>query len=161
VKVILTTHGVRQGSVLSPILFSVFISGVVEEWKRAGIGVTIGSRRFGGLLFADDIVLIADSVSQLHKALRVMDRHAGEWKYRFNVGKCAVVAMHAGRSGPTGEAWRLQGQSVVETRDYKYLGVHMQSDSKWHAWHDARIKKGKRVLPTMWYSGARQGALTT
>src|SRR6185437_6577000 len=35
--------GVRQGSVLSPLLFSVFISGVIEEWKRAGLGVIIRS----------------------------------------------------------------------------------------------------------------------
>ena len=96
-----TDVGVRQGSVLSPILFSAFISGVIDEWKRKGLGVQIGSRRVGGLLFADDMVLIADSPHMLHRALAVMEEHAALWRYRFNVGKCAVVAMR--KKKPTEE----------------------------------------------------------
>ena len=63
---------------------------MIDAWRAVGIGVTIGGRRVGGLLFADDIVLIADSASDLHAALRVMDEHAERWRYKFNVAKCAV-----------------------------------------------------------------------
>ena len=154
-----TDVGVRQGSVLSPILFSAFISGVIDEWKREGLGVQIGSRRVGGLLFADDMVLIADSPHMLHRALAVMEEHAALWRYRFNVGKCAVVAMR--KKKPTDEVWQLQGQTVPESRSYKYLGVSMEWNSAWHQWSDSRVKKARQCLPTLWYCGARQGALST
>jgi hypothetical protein len=152
-----TNVGVRQGSVLSPILFSVFISDVIKEWERRGLGVRVGSRTVAGLLFADDIVLIGDTPEQLHAALAVMDEHARCWRYRFNASKCAVLAM--GARDPSEEKWTLQNQPVPESRNYKYLGVTLEALGAWTQWHDARIAKGKRCLPTMWWCGARQGAL--
>ena len=64
-----------------------------------------------------------------------------------------------GRRNPTDEKWTLQGQPIAETRNYKYLGVVMEAMNTWGKWHDARVAKGKRCLPTMWWCGARQGAL--
>ncbi len=152
-----TDLGVRQGAVLSPALFSLFMSEVVEEWRRLGIGVKIGSRTIAGLLYADDVVLIADSIEQLHVALGVMEQHARRWRYRFNASKCVVVAMRQRK--PTDEAWRLGGEAVAEQRSYKYLGVHIASNSGWQQWHDARLRRGQGVLPTLWWCGARHGAL--
>ena len=119
----------------------------------------IGSRRVGGLLFADDMVVIADSPHMLHRALAVMEEHAALWRYRFNVGKCAVVAMR--KKKPTEEVWQLQGQTVPESRSYKYLGVNMEWNSAWHQWSDSRVKKARQCLPTLWYCSARQDALST
>lgn len=150
--------GVRQGSALSPILFSIFISGVVEAWKAKGIGVSIGGNKVAGLLFADDIVLLAENEREMHTALVVMEEHASKWRYRFNIGKCAVMV--AGKAKPTKEKWRLQGQAVSETKEYKYLGVVIQSSGSWQKWNNLRKAKGKRCLPTMWWCGARQGGLS-
>src|SRR2546421_9185149 len=52
--------GLRQGCVLSPILFSVFIDGLAEEVKKVG-GAKYGKILLSLLLFADDIVLVAES----------------------------------------------------------------------------------------------------
>jgi hypothetical protein len=116
-----TYIGVRQGAVLSPLLFSLFLAGVVRAWRRAGLGVQIGKRRVGGLLFADDIVLIAASMEELKRALAVMDEHARLWRYTFNQSKCAVVVMMARKL--TGESYQLQGQPVPESLSYKYQAL--------------------------------------
>ena len=150
--------GVRQGSVLSPLLFSVFISGVIDEWKTAGLGVTIAGHKVGGLLFSDDIVLIAESVSELHRAMAMMDDHARRWRYKFNAAKCAVVAV--GKQKPTEEAWTLQGQAIEEKVEYKYLGIQFQNTLRWTQWNEARTTKGKACLPTLWWCGAHHGALS-
>ena len=54
-------QGVAQGCSFSPILFSVFISDLLEEIDRAQIGIQLKSgNKVGGLLFADDFVGITE-----------------------------------------------------------------------------------------------------
>ncbi len=55
--------GVRQGCVLSPVLFSLFIDGIAKELKKNGFGIQLeegDDDKFGLLMYADDIVLIAN-----------------------------------------------------------------------------------------------------
>jgi len=51
--------GVRQGCVMSPVLFSFFINGLAREIKEKTQGVCVGNTRVRLLLYADDIVLLA------------------------------------------------------------------------------------------------------
>ena len=53
--------GLRQGCILSPILFSIFIDGLAKAVKKVG-GAKYGEFVVSLLLFADDIVLMAESV---------------------------------------------------------------------------------------------------
>jgi hypothetical protein len=55
--------GVRQGCVLSPVLYSVFINGFAKHLKKSDIGgIMVGQNKLSLLLFADDIVMFAESV---------------------------------------------------------------------------------------------------
>ncbi len=56
-------NGVKQGGVLSPILFSVYIDGVLGRLKESGIGCHIGNRYVGGMGYADDINLLFPSLN--------------------------------------------------------------------------------------------------
>jgi hypothetical protein len=54
-------NGVRQGSPLSPFLFSVYIDGVLKELMNVNSGCRIGGQVLNCLAYADDIVLFAPS----------------------------------------------------------------------------------------------------
>ena len=61
-------NGVRQGGVLSPILFTVYIDDLLLELKRQGIGCYWSKHFVGAVCYADDITLLTPSPS----ALRLM-----------------------------------------------------------------------------------------
>ena len=82
------TNGVKQGCVLAPTLFSIFLSAMLDEaFRDKGIGVYIPSRQsadlfnvahfrvktkttrilMGELLFADDSALVAHSPEEMQK----------------------------------------------------------------------------------------------
>jgi len=61
--------GVRQGGVLSPILFNMYIDIVVEALVKSDLGCHVMGNYFGCVLYADDLILLSASVLQLQKML--------------------------------------------------------------------------------------------
>ena len=62
------TNGVRQGGVLSPILFTVYIDDLLSELEKMGVGCYWRQHFVGTVCYADDIALLAPSPA----ALRLM-----------------------------------------------------------------------------------------
>ena len=50
------TNGVKQGAVLTPLLFAMYIDGLFYELKRVGVGCHINGEYAGAFGYADDIV---------------------------------------------------------------------------------------------------------
>jgi len=65
--------GVRQGGVLSPILFGIYIDVLVKLIKRTNIGCKIGATCTGIFLYADDIILLAPSVQALQSLISICE----------------------------------------------------------------------------------------
>ena len=68
---ILCTIGLKQGCVLSPLLFALFMAELEKRIQELGIGVRVGGKTLGGLLFADDLVLMAENVGDLKRLVEV------------------------------------------------------------------------------------------
>ena len=65
--------GVRQGGVLSPLLFAIFIDDMVAKVINENVGCFISSACISIILYADDIILIAPTVSGLQRLLNVCE----------------------------------------------------------------------------------------
>ena len=92
-------QGVRQGCPLSPILFSCYINDLVDRLKTIGGGSLIGDRDICSLLYADDIVLIAESAERLQLMIDEVAQFTAEWRLSLNPSKSKVMVVRPnGRS---------------------------------------------------------------
>ena len=64
------TSGVKQGDIISPILFSMYLNDLATGIKDLNCGIDINGFNCSILLYADDIVLIAPDEQSLQKDVR-------------------------------------------------------------------------------------------
>lgn len=112
-------RGVLQGSLLSPILFNIFIDSLPRTLRRKHPSFLLGSYRINSLLYADDIVLVSSTHSGLQSMLDTCERHSISHGYVFAPSKCEVIAPQ-GKETP---CVTMYGEKVRQTPSFKYLGV--------------------------------------
>jgi len=76
-------NGVKQGGMISPVLFCVYIGDLLVKLSQSGIGCFNGLNYVGALAYADDIVLVAHTPAVMHKMLTICDELC--CRLRYNV----------------------------------------------------------------------------
>lgn len=85
--------GTRQGAVLSPFLFSLVISPIVDELHELDLGVRLGTILIPGLLYADDIILLAETPQQLSAMLDHATHLFHDWRFTVSDKKSQIVIL--------------------------------------------------------------------
>ena len=150
--------GVRQGCVLSPLLFSIYINVLAKEINGSGIGIEVLGRKVAILLYADDIVLISGSAEGLKRGMAIATSWGRKWQCTFNRGKSEVV-VYGSRKERDGE-WSLGGGRVEQVGSYKYLGLDLKGNLGWKKLKERLIEKAKKNMRAAWAMGIRKGQLT-
>ena len=138
--------GLRQGCVLAPLLFLIFIDGLARVVKQAGGGVKVGDDLLNILLFADDIVLIADNPAELQKLLDAAYDYSRKWRFKFNIQKSNVVVFSGAHRPENSVGFYLGFQKMCIVDSYRYLGVVLSSNLSWKHHIEALYKKAYRRL---------------
>ena len=128
------SRGVAQGAVESPWLYSCFVNGLAEELKRRGLGITVGGVHTPLLMYADDVVMLAGTVTELREMNLVASEYARLNRFRHNGKKSAVMLFNADaelRRRALEEKWVLSGEKVQIKGQYKYLGVELLQNANW------------------------------
>jgi hypothetical protein len=83
--------GVRQGGVLSPLLFGILIDGVVDKIRAANLGCYIATICVCIFLYADDILLLAPSVTGLQTLVNICENELLNLDISLNVNKSLCI----------------------------------------------------------------------
>ena len=136
-------NGVRQGGILSPRLFNVFIDQLSDQLIKSGIGCTLNNKNYNHLQYADDSVILAPSPKALQKLLKICENFAKEYDMLYNGKKtfCMCIKHKSGVKVKVPEVF-LNGNSLQWIGDHKYLGVYINEYFK----DDLDIKRQMRYI---------------
>ena len=118
--------GVKRGDNLSPNLFSGFINDLIVKLKASGLGIAIDNdTKICMLAYADDIVLIADSLGELQKFLDIVEKWCANWRIKVNTEKTKIIQFRKKTVSLTELDFFLNGELLEKVDNYKYLGINM------------------------------------
>jgi len=118
--------GVRQGGVLSRLLFSVYVDDLIRELRLSGYGAYIGNLFVGTIFYADDICLMSGSGFGLQKLLDICSDYGLKWDILFNPTKSHLFTI--GGSNPSAFL-HLRGKDLNWSSKVKYLGIYLLAES--------------------------------
>lgn len=149
-------RGVRQGCPLSPLLFDLYIDSILDECD--GVGVSGGGDvQVPGLLFADDLVCLANTTEALGFMLSKVSAWADRWGMRIGAQKCGVMAFGSAAVDGQAEAqrwvnaveWKLQGEAISVVQKYTYLGLDFSPELDLRVMAGARVDKGRKAMAAL------------
>lgn len=112
--------GVRQGGILSPYLFAVYVDDLIDQLRRSGHGIHIENLFIGSILYADDIVLASCTCNGLQKLVDVCFNYSLLWDIVFNTRKSLVSTF--GGCCPQSRLIMLNNAPLSWVRRVTYLG---------------------------------------
>ena len=89
-------NGVKQGGVLSPLLFAIYTDSILKRLEESGVWCHMGGHFTRALAYADDITLLSPSMSGLRTLSKVCEEYATEFDVTFN-GKKSQLLFFRGR----------------------------------------------------------------
>ena len=117
------TNGVRQGSLLSPYLFNIFVDDLSSELNSENIGCPFKDILFNHVFYADDLILISPSTKGLSKLLGVCEIFANRNHMIFNPKKSQCMSFrskHCQNSELSN--FKLNGREINFVESCTYLG---------------------------------------
>ena len=120
--IIKLSRGVKQGCILSPLLFNIFISSLGDLLDNCE-GIPLGSTKVSGLLFADDPLILGEINEEIVEKMNMVQKWCQENKMEVNFGKTKILDKDKDRLWPV---WDIEKNSSIESvKTFSYLGVPM------------------------------------
>ena len=118
--------GIRQGGVLSPYLFAIFIDSVVDKInKMKSYCGHINNACCSIFLYADDIILLSPSVTALEMLLHICEQELEYLDLAINIKKSACLRIGPRPNAVCADIVTASGHIIKWVDNIRYLGIHI------------------------------------
>ena len=147
-------NGTRQGSIASPVLWSVYCDLLIKELRDLGVGAYVAGVYMGVAAYADDLVLIAPSRHAMQQMLSVCEDYAQRYNICFSTDvnpvksktKCIfMIGKTANLRKPA--PLRLCGQDLPWVESATHLGHELHQSGNME--HDAHVARARYIDQTV------------
>ncbi len=126
------SQGVKQGAVLSPTLYKMYVNDLLLMLQRSELGFHIGSIPISAPTCADDVSLVTSSNFKLQAMLNIAVDYSKSHKYELHPTKSTVTHLvgapkHVG-SVPKELECHLGDEPVKTTTSFTHLGQEWSAD---------------------------------
>ena len=127
-------NGTRQGSVLSPALFSIYMDEILVNLRNLGVGCYVGEVFMGAMGYADDLVLLAPTRTAMEMMLKACEDFGTRNNLLFSTdpdaskSKTKCVFMSGRKKQDKPAPLMLYGRELPFVRTATHLGNELSED---------------------------------
>ena len=141
-------RGVKQGSIISPLLYKLYINGLLEGLQHTNLGLNIGTTYIGAPTCADDVVLITNETRQIQPLLDATYNYATGHRYQLHPQKSTVTQIVKNNSRNAAELhnkhWYIGDHEILKCDEVTHLGITWNS-GKTAPDINQNVKKARRT----------------
>ena len=116
------TNGVRQGGILSPYLFNVYLDDLGNALSACRTGCCVGNSLINHQMYADDLVIFSPSSIGLRALITVCEEYAVSHEMVFNHKKSVILLCRSNYMKNVYPVFTLNGKMIDESDTVTYLG---------------------------------------
>ena len=118
------TNGVKQGGVLSTILFIIYMDKLLRTLSLCGVSCYVGNMYCGSFGYADDVILLAPTLYSVKKLLYICEAFAKEYDVIFNSQKSKLLVYRCSSNSHINEHLNIDFMDghIVQSLNEKHLG---------------------------------------
>ena len=138
--------GLKQGGVLSPLLFNIYIDDIKDIFDSSCCPINLFENPLSHLLYADDLILLSTSNAGLTNCLEKLGDYCELWHLEINVKKSKVIIFNTTGKVLSGQSFFVKGIPLDAVQTYCYLGIDITASGSFRTARSNLMDKANKAM---------------